>query len=168
MKLIQALRKISACCVIVLYAILCLATLLGVASRVIPGLQTVSWTMEVSRYAMIYMVMLTNAVAIRERDEIIFEYVFKRLPARLQCFAAVIGDLLVLFFLAVMLVFGVRASIANMVQLSPALGLPITYVYVAMPLGAAAMMLEKCIILAQDLRHAVLVFRRQPAEPKGG
>ena len=84
MKILDGLRRLIEIMIMILYAILCLATLLGVVSRVIPGLETVSWSMEISRYSMIYMVMLTNSIAIRERDEIIFEYVYKRLPERLR------------------------------------------------------------------------------------
>ena len=167
MKILDGLRRLIEIMIMILYAILCLATLLGVVSRVIPGLETVSWSMEISRYSMIYMVMLTNSIAIRERDEIIFEYVYKRLPERLRCFASVIGDVAVLLFLAVMFRFGLEVAIDNMVQISPALGLPITYAYAAMPLGAAVMIVENLIVLAVDLKTSFTAFAGSPAR-KGG
>ena len=49
MKILDGLRRLIEIMIMILYAILCLATLLGVVSRVIPGLETVSWSMEISR-----------------------------------------------------------------------------------------------------------------------
>ncbi|MGI6180901.1 MAG: TRAP transporter small permease [Agathobaculum sp.] len=165
---LNGMRKCVEIIIMLLYAILCISTLIGVASRLIPGFEAVSWSMEVSRYSMIYMVMLTNSIAIRERDEIIFEYVYKRLPVKLQYFASVIGDLIILMFLVVMFRFGLEVAVDNMVQISPALGLPITYAYAAMPVGAVVMIIEKLIVLAVDLKTSIRAFAGKELIQKEG
>ena len=64
----------------------------------------------------------------------------------------VVVFVMVLGFLAVLLVYGLRIVLDNLGQYSPALEWRMGLVYLCIPIGAALMMLEVLIIIAGLLR----------------
>lgn len=138
----------------VCYTALVVATLIGIVTRLIPGVNNVVWGMELSRFAKVWMVMLINAVNIQQRDEIVIEVLISRVPDGVRRMMAIISDVLVIGFLIVMFVFGLRVCLDNARQMTASLGVSMKYVYICMPLGALCMLIEKVIVLVQDIRSS--------------
>lgn len=152
MIVLTALRRIERVIMYVCYTALVVATLIGVVTRMLPGVSNVAWGMEVSRFAMIWMVMLVNSVNIRQRDEIVIEVLITRVSPPVRRVFALLSDILVIGFLAVMLYYSVIVCRNNAGQMTASLGISMMYIYIAMPLGAFCMLVEKVIVFVQDVK----------------
>ena len=150
--ILRLLRQVERTIMYVCYIALVMATLIGIVTRLIPGVNNVVWGMELSRFAMVWMVMLINAVNIQQRDEIVIEVLISRVPDRVRRIMAIISDILVIGFLVVMFVFGLKVCVDNARQMTASLGISMRYIYICMPLGALCMLIEKVIVLVQDVR----------------
>lgn len=56
--ILRLLRQVERAIMYVCYIALVMATLIGIVTRLIPGVNNVVWGMELSRFAMVWMVML--------------------------------------------------------------------------------------------------------------
>ena len=99
------------------------------------------WSEELARYLFIYLVFLGAAMVLRQERHIQVSAFVDRLPARMRSAVIVLGDLLMLGFVASVFVQGVR--LAGMVWTVPtaAMEIPWTLVYLGIVSGMAAMVL---------------------------
>jgi TRAP-type C4-dicarboxylate transport system permease small subunit len=124
---------------------LVLVVLLAVAVRYIgifPG--SLHWATEFSRFAIIWIVMLGSAVALDRGAHMAID-ISEFLPVRWRRVIRSTGYLLGLAFLGVLAWQGFKLSFATMRQISPALGFPMGYAYLAIPIGAAIMALQSVL-----------------------
>ena len=110
---------------------------------------SLAWAEEVSRYMMIWLSFLGAGLALREGAHIAVE----TLPDSLSpALARVVRGLVVLLmaaFLALILWLGWQYAQFAMMQRTPVLRLPVGYIYLAIPVGMALMLI-----------HLLLVARR--------
>jgi TRAP-type transport system small permease protein len=124
---------------------LILVVLAAVAVRylgVFPG--SLHWATEFGRFAIIWIVMLGSAVALHQGAHVAIDFI-DWLPARTQRAVRAMGSLMSVAFLAVLAWQGFKLSQATLRQVSPALGLPMGYSYLAIPVGAAIMTLQSIL-----------------------
>jgi TRAP-type C4-dicarboxylate transport system permease small subunit len=100
------------------------------------------WSEEGARYLMIWMGMVGAATAMRYGRHIGVTVLIERLPPRVCRFLSPFTDLAMVAFLVVMAKEGFRLAVENAVQYSPAMNLPMLVPYLAIPIGAALMILE--------------------------
>ncbi|MBI2000495.1 MAG: TRAP transporter small permease [candidate division NC10 bacterium] len=125
---------------VILLVAMCGATVTGVLDRFVLGVG-LAWPEEVSRFLLIWVSLLAAAIAVRERKHFVVDVVGSlwggpRLAARLD---AVIRLVCFLFLLGVV-GYGLQLSIVFHPQRSPALGLPMSVVYAAVPVSGALML----------------------------
>lgn len=110
---------------------------------------------ELSIYAMIWSVFLGAAVAFRNNQHIAMDIVKKIVPDILERFFNIIIFLGLTLFLCVIIVNGYDLSQRAMRQMSPAAGLPVGYVSLAMPV---------CSVLALVflIENFIRQFRKAP------
>jgi C4-dicarboxylate transporter, DctQ subunit len=100
------------------------------------------WSEESARYLMIWMGMVGAAAAMRYGRHIGVTVLIERLPPRVCRFLSPFTDIAMVAFLVVMAREGFRLAMENAVQYSPAMNLPMLVPYLAIPIGAALMILE--------------------------
>lgn len=100
------------------------------------------WSEESARYLMIWMGMVGAATAMRYGRHIGVTVLVERLPPRVCRFLSPLTDLAMVVFLVVLAKEGFRLAVENAVQYSPAMNLPMLIPYLAIPVGAALMILE--------------------------
>jgi len=107
---------------------------------------------EVPRYLFVWLVMLGAAAAMHRGEHTALDFFVMKLPSRGRALAAVVthaaGIALFLSMLKTSLVLVPNAQL----QISAGLGLPLGYVYAAMPVGAVLMILPMAWRLAAALR----------------
>jgi TRAP-type C4-dicarboxylate transport system permease small subunit len=108
------------------------------------------WSEESARYLMVWMGMVGAAAAMRYGRHIGVTVLIERLPPRVYRFLSPFTDLAMVAFLVVMAREGFRLAVENAVQYSPAMNLPMLVPYLAIPIGAALMILE---IMASQLQE---------------
>ena len=119
--------------------VLVVDVLWGVATRYLMGEQS-SWTEELARMLLIWVVLLGSAAAYGGREHLGLDYFVERMDAVSRKRVAVMTDLIVLFFaVAVLLVGGYRLvnETFQLGQMLMALGIGKGFVYLAVPVSGA-------------------------------
>jgi TRAP-type transport system small permease protein len=111
--------------------------------------QSLAWAEEVSRYMMIWLSFLGAGLALRAGAHIAVETLPDSLPHALSRLVRLLVVLLMAGFLALILWLGWSYAQFAMMQRTPVLRMPVGYVYLAIPIGMALMLV-----------HLLLVARR--------
>jgi C4-dicarboxylate transporter, DctQ subunit len=108
------------------------------------------WSEESARYLMIWMGMVGAATAMRYGRHIGVTMLIERFPPSVGRFLSPFLGLAMVIFLVVMATEGFRLALKNAAQHSPAMNLPMLIPYLAIPVGAALMILEIAASLLQE------------------
>lgn len=135
-------------------AMMVVTTLIGVLDRFVIG-SGQSWPEELARFTLIWTSLISAAVAAKHGQHYRLSFVYDRIG---RCGAAVI-DVLCIAGLGVVCWQGIQLVRIFNNQISPALGLPMSYVYAAVPVSAV-------LIGGYLLRH--LIARWRPGASGGG
>jgi TRAP-type C4-dicarboxylate transport system permease small subunit len=135
--------------VAILFAILIGLTGMQVFNRFFLN-DSVAWAEEVSKILLFYIVFLSGSLAIQRKAFSAFD-TYKALPASLHVAALVAMNIIILAFLSAALFFGAKMVSLTMTQITPALEMPQSIVYGAVPLGMAFM-----IVVTLDRIVAIL------------
>ncbi len=103
---------------------------------------SLSWSEELSRYIMIWAAMLGAVALLSDADFVSFRWLVNLLGQRANRVVSVFMTLVSISFLALVTYVGGGLALYDMAQLSPALYLPIGWVYAALPVGALLMALR--------------------------
>ena len=109
------------------------------------------WTEELSRYSFICIVFIGAAWAGKQGMHLGVDYFTSKLPEQAVRRLAVIIDLLVLVFSAVIVIVGAQVIPINFKQFSPALNVPMGAVYAAIPMGFLLLFIYYLDHLMEDL-----------------
>ena len=119
--------------------------LLFMAIAVVGGLQVffryivnlpLAWSEGIQIYGHIWIVFLTIPIAYNRGAHIVTTVIFERFPARMRKAIAVGVDVAWLLLGASILIFGLRLIRVASFQMSPSLGIPMSYVYLGVLAGA--------------------------------
>lgn len=136
-RVLTPMRWLARGCVVLLFAYMIVAILLQVLGRYLPTLFpfAIDWTEESARYAQIWLVLLGAGIAMQERLHVGVDVLVHFLPSRLRQVIVVLSTAACLTFLWVTIQHSGRLLAVGRMQTSPSLGLPMHYVYLALPIG---------------------------------
>ena len=137
--------------VIVLFMVITVVGGLQVFFRYVLNLP-LAWSEGIQIYGHIWIVFLTVPIAYNRGAHIVTTMLFDRLPPRLRRTIAVAVDLVWLWLGASIFVYAIRLVRVATFQLSPWLGIPMSYVYLGMLAGAAYLVLVALRRLAGHFR----------------
>jgi TRAP-type C4-dicarboxylate transport system permease small subunit len=109
------------------------------------------WTEETARYCLIWASMLGAGCALRSGQHIAVSYMVDRLPAGLYSATMRLAQIFVLAIIVVILWGGVELVFITRNQISPALRIPMSYPYLAMPTGALFMLVHQLALLFEQV-----------------
>jgi TRAP-type C4-dicarboxylate transport system permease small subunit len=109
------------------------------------------WSEELARYLMIWTGMVGSFVALREGRHIGVTMVVDRLPPRAATWVSVFVQAATILFLVILAQQGLALTLVNLSQLSPAMRIPMFYPYLAVPVGAALMIVELTAGILQSI-----------------
>lgn len=141
LKVIYALRKVTYWIIMVLFMVMFLIVTTNVFMRKLFN-SPIAWAGELSRYTFIGIIFLGAVVAMKEKGHIGMEFIVETFPAKIRDNIIFVMNLLVLFFLAVFVVAGIRLVILNIDAKSSAMGLSMAIPYASLPLGGIGMFIE--------------------------
>lgn len=139
-------KKIGA----VLLAVMVVLIVIQVAARYVVG-SSLSWSEEVSRYLFIWIVMLGTVIGVHDGTHVAVEFLLKRLPAPLYKLATTGFTLCLCALACVMVFYGGTLALKVYAQLSPATRISMAYVYAAVPVCAAVMLVHLGVQLIRNL-----------------
>ncbi len=132
-----ALCRLLEAALIVAVIVLVFDVLWGVFTRKVLGDQA-QWSEELARFLLIWISLLGGAVAFGEKAHLGVDYFVGKLAPEAGRFMAIVIQLIVLVFaVTIFLVGGLRIVSDNLVmgQTTPALGLKMGHVYLALPIA---------------------------------
>jgi len=130
----RALEVVTVC----LLAVLCAVTFLGVADRYL--LQTgIGWTEELARFLLIWASFLSATVVVHRSSHFCITFLVDMLPATTRRAIALSMHVLAIGVLGMIFVQGVRVTAIMRIQTSPAMDLPMNWIYLSLPIATALM-----------------------------
>lgn len=138
---IAALRKLVDGIIIVLYAFMCVAIFAQVMGRYLFNF-SIGDFVEGATFAQVWMVMLGSGVAMRLNMHNSMGLFSERLSAPVYRLMMVVSAGACLWFLLITALGGLPLMRIGGLQLSPALEIPMSWIYAAVPIGCAYFALE--------------------------
>lgn len=127
----------------VAFAVLTLDVLWGVFSRYVLGAQS-PWTEELAIYLLIWVSLVGASVTYADKGHLGLDYFVGKMEASAQRVAALAVEAFVSAFAVFAMIYGgyvlVERTIAAK-QVSPALGVPMGWIYLAVPIGGVFLLL---------------------------
>jgi len=111
-----------------------------------------SWSEELARFLQVWIALLASALCIHQGMHLGVDYLLHAVPPRGRAALEVLVHFLVTGFLLLLFVQGVKILDVAAVQTSPAMGINMWYAYLAVPVGAALMLLESVLKLGESVR----------------
>ncbi|PWB57494.1 MAG: hypothetical protein C3F17_20325 [Bradyrhizobiaceae bacterium] len=136
-----------------LTGVMCVVVLLGVFTRYVLN-DALPWTEEAARFALLWMAWLGGGLAVRKGSHIAAELVINLLSPRLRAAVVIVGQLGVIFFLAICVWYGLSLVQRVSFQSTVALGVTMQFPYAAVPVGAA-LMIYHVVIVMLGVKNAV-------------
>ncbi|MCY7850085.1 TRAP transporter small permease [Bacillus haynesii] len=131
----KAVNKTIECLTCTLMAIMVLVAIWQVFTRYILNSPS-TFSEEFLRYSLIWISMLGGAYAFWKKKHLAIEFIVRKLPIKAAVFVhTFIQILLIAFALIVLVLGGSKAVITTMEQSSAALGIPVGFVYLSLPVA---------------------------------
>ncbi len=150
--------RLNKICEIILFIFL-LAMIITTTMQVIFRFffQALSWSEEVTRFLLVWSSLIGAAIAFKRRSHIAVTFVIERFPPVLRKLAVVITYILGVIFFLIVLWYGIELMIEEATQTSPALNIPMPYIYSIYPVMGTVIILH----LISGLTEA---FRKKESE----
>jgi len=136
-KILSALDKhIEEYCMVVLLAVMSVVIFAQVVSRYVFS-NSISWSEEIARYIFVWVVYFAISYGVKVNAHVKVDAFITFMPNFMAKPIRIISNFLFLVFCGLMMVYGVKVVdfILASKQSSPALGMPMGLVYLAVPVG---------------------------------
>jgi TRAP-type transport system small permease protein len=129
-----------------------IVTTMQVVFRVL--FNALTWSEELSRYLLVWGTFFGATLAYKRGNHIAVTFIIDFFPTRLRVWFNIFTYLLSLVFFIVVAKQGINMINMQVFQISPALGLPMKYVYWSIPLSLAIMIIHAIAGIADELHKA--------------
>lgn len=150
---LNVLRRTIQLVIILMFAVLIVTVFYQVLGRYLFNAPP-SWSEELARFLQVWIALLASALCIQQGMHLGVDYLLHAVPPRGRALLEILVHVLVSGFLLLLLVQGIKILDVAAVQSSPAMGINMWYAYLAVPVGAALMLLESVLKLGETL-HAL-------------
>lgn len=138
--------------VFVIVAAMVVVTTLQVVFRV--AFTALAWSEELSRYLLVWGTFFGATLAYKRGNHIAVTFVVEFFPARLRVGLNVLTYLLSLCFFIVVAKQGLNMISLQVFQISPALSIPMKYIYWSIPLSLGIMIIHSIAGISEELHKA--------------
>jgi len=112
-----------------------------------------SWTEEITCFLLVAATLVGTAVGFKRGSHIAVGFLTERLPGRARTSLAILVHLLGIGFFAVMAVYGLVLMRTETAQISPALQIPMVWIYMAFPIVGGLVILHLADGMAETRRR---------------
>ncbi|SDF33467.1 TRAP transporter small permease [Sporolituus thermophilus] len=109
------------------------------------------WVEEVTIFTFVWLTMLGAASVIKAEGHCSIDVLARKLPSRAKWVLNLLVDVCVIATLLLMIWYGTKLALSASQKLTPMLGIPYTYVDLAVPVGSAFMLLYYIRLFWLDL-----------------
>lgn len=111
----------------------------------------ISWTEEISRYLMIYIVFLGSALLVRKTAHIAVDFLLEIVNPKTKKALNLVNLIISMVFFGILLYFGTELTIVVIGQATPNLQFSMAWAYAAVPLGALLMLMNALAVLFETI-----------------
>ncbi len=147
-RLCLALRCVVSGVVILLFSVMMISVLVQVGGRYVFN-YSIAQASEIATFSQIWLVLLGSGVAVAKGQHVAIDMLPAKLPLPAARVALVAIALVIATFLAVLAYGSLPLLRMGEFQSSPALRVPMKYVYICLPFGAGYMALELLLTVIQ-------------------
>ena len=147
----KIIRKTTEIVIIFLFVVLVAVVFYQVVARYIFN-DPPSWTEELARYCQVWIILLASSICIRKGSHLAVDYFGHKLSVEAKRIINIVRSSLIVLYVAVVIVFGWKLMVVGQYQLSPALQVKMSFVYIIFPLSGVLMLLESIIKAAGYIR----------------
>ena len=134
-KVLYSFNKVIEYLLMILIALMVISCVWQVASRYLFGQASVH-TEELMRYSIIWVSIIGAAYVYGEKGHLAITFFADKLNPSLAKVVAIFIDASISIFSAIVLIYGGSQIVsATMIQISPGMGLPMGYMYMALPIA---------------------------------
>lgn len=112
-----------------------------------------TWSEELSRYLLVWGTFFAATLAYKRGNHIAITFVIEAFPKKIHALFVIISYLLSLVFFATAAYFGVEMIQMQVFQISPAMSIPMKYIYYSIPISMIIMMLHALAGIAGRIRQ---------------
>jgi TRAP-type C4-dicarboxylate transport system permease small subunit len=112
-----------------------------------------SWTEEAARYLYVYVVFLGSSTAVTERTHVAIDFLVLKLSPAGRLVVGLLVNVCVLFVLANLFYWGIRATLRQLNIPLVVLDIPYAWVYVVVPVTALLMTVRTLAVMREDVRR---------------
>ena len=145
------LRRVIQLVIILMFAVLIATVFYQVLGRYLFNAPP-SWSEELARFLQVWIALLASALCVQQGMHLGVDYLLYAVAPRGRAGLEVLVQVLVSGFLLLLLVQGIRILDVAAVQSSPAMGINMWYAYLAVPVGAALMLIESVLKVGEAVR----------------
>jgi TRAP-type C4-dicarboxylate transport system permease small subunit len=138
------IRRTTESAIIFLFAVLVAVVFYQVVARYIFN-DPPSWTEELARYCQVWIILLTSSICIRKGSHLAVDYFGHRINLEVKRKINIVMSTLIALYILVVTFFGWKLMVVGQYQLSPALQVKMSFVYVIFPLSGVLMLLEAIV-----------------------
>ena len=132
--------------IFVLLSLMSVAVFLQVVFRYLIK-YSLPWSEELARYLFVWFSLMGAAVGVEKNAHFGVDILVRKLKPKMQKIIYFTGSAFVLFFLSVIIYEGTKLTIRNWTQLSPAMRIPMSLPYSAVPISSLLM----CIYIVKNI-----------------
>ena len=144
---VRALRRVMEIATVAMIAIYAVLILLQVFFRYALN-SSLTWSEELVMYILLWSVMVGSAIATDRGAHIALNPLDAHLSPRWRRIRAIAADACTISFCGILVYYGAVLVVRTQMMTSPAAGIPMMYVYAAMPVGAV-------LIIILSVVHAI-------------
>ena len=143
--MIKRLKKIlfyitEALAAFILFAMLTIVTY-QVIARYVPNMRIPSWTEELARFLLIYIIAFAGGLAIEKKAYVGMDSFYMMLPFRAKKFLDLLFNIMTGYLFYIILKHGYDLMLKVKIQLTPAMRISMSYIYFSLPLLGFLMLL---------------------------
>jgi TRAP-type C4-dicarboxylate transport system permease small subunit len=139
--LMTFIRKATEVGIVFLFVVMVSAVFLQVVARYALN-SPPTWTEELARYCQVWIIILASSICIRKGSHLAVDYLSHKFPPFLNHAIQVLISILMAVYVAVVTIFGWRLMLVGHYQVSPAMQINMSYIYIIFPLGGVLMFIE--------------------------
>lgn len=114
---------------------------------------SISFSEELARFMFIWSVAIGSSLALRKRSHVKVTLFLDALPKKAGTTLKIISETLALIFFLLLLIFGLVMVFETTGQTSPALGLSMSFVYLAIPLSGFLLLVNSVANISEDMQR---------------
>ncbi len=114
-----------------------------------------TWSEELSRYLLVWGTFFAATMAYKRGNHIAITFVIEALPKKIHALFVILSYLLSLVFFAAAGYYGIEMIQMQVFQISPAMSIPMKYIYYSIPISMLIMMLHALAGIAGRIRQIV-------------